>query len=210
MTTIASITLEAPDPVRAEAFYAEAFGIERHVRVRAAETPTSGFRAFTLSLNVSQPASVDLLIDAAVAAGATTLKPAARSLWGYGGAVQAPDGAIWTVATSARRGSGPATREIDDIVLLLGAADVRASKRFYVDRGVAVSRSFGRAYVEFAMESSPVKLALYGRRALAKHAGVAPEGSGSHRIAIMSEAGGFTDPDGFAWERPASAESDGR
>jgi hypothetical protein len=47
--------------------------------------------------------------------------------------------------------------------------------------------------------SSPVKLTLYGRRALAKVVGVAPDGTGSHRLAIGSDAGPFTDPDGFAW-----------
>ena len=40
---------------------------------------------------------------------------------------------------------------------------------------------------------------LYGRRALAKDAGVSPDGAGSHRIMIGSDAGPFTDPDGFAW-----------
>jgi hypothetical protein len=35
-----------------------------------------------------------------------------------------------------------------------------------------VARSFGRKYVQFA--TAHVKLALYGRRALAKDAGVAP------------------------------------
>ncbi len=75
-----------------------------------------------------------------------------------------------------------------------------ASKRFYLDRGLAVAKSFGPKYVEFATASSPLKLALYGRRALAKDAGVAPEGTGSHRLAIGSHAGSFTDLDGFAWE----------
>jgi hypothetical protein len=50
-----------------------------------------------------------------------------------------------------------------------------------------------------ATPSSPVKLALYGRRALAKDAGVAPDGTGSHRLMIGGDAGPFTDPDGFAW-----------
>ena len=96
--------------------------------------------------------------------------------------MQAPDGTIWKVATSAKKDTGPATREIDEIVLLLGVADVAASKRFYVDHGLAVAKSFGRKYVEFDMPSGAVKLALYGRRALAKDAGVAPDGSGSHRL----------------------------
>jgi len=41
---------------------------------------------------------------------------------------------------------------------------------------------------------------LVRRRALAKDAGVAPDGTGSHRLTIGSEAGPFTDPDGFAWQ----------
>ena len=46
----------------------------------------------------------------------------------------------------------------------------------------------------------PVTLGLYGRRALAKDAGVAQDGSGSHRLIIGSGAGPFTDPDGFECE----------
>jgi hypothetical protein len=38
------------------------------------------------------------------------------------------------------------------------------------------------------------------RRAAAKDAGVSPEGTGSHRLTIGSDAGPFTDPDGFAWQ----------
>lgn len=199
MTSIESVTLEVPDPTAATAFYDAAFGLGTRVRVRASDAPTAGFRGFTLSLVVSQPSTVSSLIDSAVEAGATTLKPVEKSLWGYGGVVQAPDGAIWKVATSAKKDSGPATREVDKIVLLVAATDVAASKKFYVDRGLAVGKSFGK-YVEFAMPSSPVRLGLYGRRALAKDAGVAPDGTGSHRLAIGSDAGPFTDPDGFAWE----------
>jgi uncharacterized glyoxalase superfamily protein PhnB len=200
MPSIESIILEVADPTAAGHFYTSAFGLQTQLRTRATEAPTTGFRGFTLSLTVSQPATVSGFIDSALDAGATPLKPAAKSFWGYGGVVQAPDGTIWKVATSAKKNTGPATREIDQIVLLLGAADVAASKRFYVDRGLAVAKSFGRKYVEFATPSSPVKLALYGRRALAKDAGVSPDGTGSHRLMIGSSAGPFTDPDGFEWE----------
>ena len=199
MTSIENITLEVADPKAAETFYA-AFGLGAQVNVRASDAPTAGFRGFTLSITVSQPANVDAFIDAAVAAGATAVKPAAKSLWGYGGVIQAPDGTIWKVATSSKKNTAPAAREIDSIVLLIGAADVAASKQFYVDRGLTVGKSFGRKYVEFDTGSSPVKLALYGHRALAKDAGVAPDGTGSHRITIGGNAGAFTDPDGFAWE----------
>ena len=200
MTSIESVILEVADPAAASRFYTTAFGLGSQLCLRASQAPTTGFRGFTLSLTVSQPATVRGLIGAAIDAGATPLKPAAKSLWGYGGVVQAPDGTIWKVATSAKKDTGPATRQIDAIVLLLGAGDVAASKRFYVDRGLAVAKSFGRRYVEFAAPSGPVKLALYGRRALARDAGVAPSGTGSHRLTIGSDAGSFTDPDGFGWE----------
>jgi predicted lactoylglutathione lyase len=200
MTSIESVTLEVADPTAANRFYTAAFGLGPQLRLRSSAAPTTGFRGFTLSLTVSQPATVAGLIGAALDAGATSLKPVAKSFWGYGGVVQAPDGTIWKIATSEKKDNGPATRQIDQIVLLLGAADVAASKRFYVDHGLAVAKSFGRKYVEFAGPSSPVKLALYGRRALAKDAGVAPDGTGSHRLMMASEAGPFTDPDGFGWE----------
>ena len=198
ITSIDSITLETPDPEAAARFYADAFGLGSQVRTTASDAPTSGFRGFTMSLVVAQPANVRALFDAAVAAGATVLKPVEKSLWGLGGVVQAPDGAIWNLATSAKKDSGPATRDFDNIVLLLGADDVGASKRFYVDRGLAVAKSFG-SYVDFATPASPIGLGLYKRRALAKSAGIAAEGSGSHRIRVNSDAGSFTDPDGFVW-----------
>jgi len=201
MTSIASITLEVADPAAAQNFYTTAFGLGSQVRLRAGETPTTGFRGFTLALTVSQPADVSTLINAAIEAGATELKPVAKSLWGYGGVVQAPDGTIWKVATSAKKDTGPASKKIDEIVLLLGVEDVKASKRFYVEQGLTVGKSFGGKYAEFtADESSPVKLALYKRRGLAKDLGVADDGTGSHRIVLGSSTGSFTDPDGFAWE----------
>ena len=204
MTSIQSVTIEADDPAAASRFYSSAFGLDTQVRLRPAEAETHGFRGFTLSLTVAQPADVNALFDAALEAGATALKPTAKSFWGYGGVLRAPDGTIWKIATSAKKDSGPASREIGQVVLLLGAADVAASKQFYVDHGLAVGKSFGRKYVEFATPSSPVKLALYGHKALAKDAGVAPDGGGSHRLLIGADAGTFTDPDGFPWA-PAPA-----
>ena len=199
MTSIESITLEVADPTGATSFYTAAFGLGPRLSLRASDAPATGFRGFTLSLVVSQPGNARALIDAALDAGASTLKPLTKSFWGYGGVVQAPDGTIWKVATSAKKDTGPATRDIDRFVLLLGVANVSASKRFYVDHGLPVAKSFGPKYVEFDVPSSPVQLALYGRRALAKDAGVAPDGSGSHRIVIGGDAGSFTDLDGFAW-----------
>jgi predicted lactoylglutathione lyase len=203
MTALASVLLEVPDPAAAAAFHTAAFGDGVPVGVRGSDAPTSGFRGFTLSLVVSQPSTVDSLLGSALAAGATTLKPAAKSFWGYGGVVRAPDGAIWKVATSSKKDSGPADRQIDEVALLLGVADVKVSKRFYQDRGLSVAKSFGSRYVQFASPSAGPTLALYGRRALAKDAGVPPEGTGSHRLVLGGDGGAFTDPDGFAWETAA-------
>ncbi|MEV4532279.1 glyoxalase [Asanoa sp. NPDC049518] len=202
MTTIEYVTLEVADPATADRFYTETLGLGKQVRTRASDAPTTGFRGYTLSLIVSQPANADALIDAAVEAGATVLKPAAKSLWGYGGVVQAPDGTIVTVASSSKKDTAPASKQIDDVVLQLGCTDVSASKQFYVERGLKVAKSFGSKYVEF--DSGQVKVTLNKRRSLAKTAGVAEEGSGSHRIAFACEAAPFTDPDGFGWESTTS------
>ena len=200
MPTIDFVTLDVPDTTDAETFYKAAFELGDTVRVRESQEPTSGFRGFTLSLVVSQPSTVDSLVATALDAGATSLKPVKRSFWGYGGVVQAPDGTLWKVASSAKKDSGPASRDVDEVVLLLGVTDVKATKRFYTERGLAVGKSFGSRYVEFDLPGSAVKLALYGRQAAAKDAGVDAAGSGSHRITVASDAGSFTDPDGFVWE----------
>jgi len=205
MAAVESVVLEVEDPAASAAFIAAAFGVPS-VGVRATTSPATGFRGCTLSLVVAQPGTVDSLIGTALGNGATTLKPAAKSFWGYGGVVRAPDGTIWKVATSAKKNTGPVTRRIDDVAVLLGVADVKASKRFYVERGLTVAKSFGGKYVQFDTSPSGVTLALYGRRALAKDAGVPVEGSGSHRLVFTGDAGTFTDPDGFAWEpAPAAA-----
>lgn len=200
MAGIEAVTLDVSDLAQAQSFYSAAFDLGGRLRLRASDEPTVGFRGFTLSLVVSQPSSVNALVDAAVEAGATTLKPVRKSFWGYGGVVQAPDGTLWKVATSAKKDTGPVTRQVDEFVLLLGVDDVKATKAFYTGRGLTVAKSFGGKYVEFDTAGSPVKLALYTRRAAAKDAGVAPEGSGSHRLAIVGDVGPCTDPDGFAWE----------
>ncbi|WP_371407126.1 glyoxalase [Kribbella sp. NBC_00662] len=202
MTNLRGVVLEVADVAATELFLKEAFGLDERVRVRESAAETTGFRGFTLSLTVAQPSTVTSLFESAVEAGATVVKPVTKSLWGYGGVVQAPDGTIWKIATSAKKDTGPATRDIDSVVLLLGCEDVAASKKFYVDHGLTVARSFGRKYVEFDT-TGPVKLGLYGRKALAKDAGVPVDGSGAHRIALAMDEGAQVDPDGFAWEPAA-------
>ncbi|MEV6354606.1 glyoxalase [Streptomyces hydrogenans] len=207
MTSLTQITLEVTDLDAAESFYA-ASGLGAHVRLRAAaaDVPSEGFRGFTVSLTVPRPADVRALVEAAVAAGATALKPAAKSFWGYGGVVCAPDGTIWKFASSEKKECGPATGRVERLVLLLGTADMTATKEFYVAHGLAVARSFGRKYVEFTAAEGSVTLALYPRRALAKDAGVPADGGGAHRIALGGGTARFTDPDGFSWEPATEAE----
>ena len=200
MTNIDSITLEVSDIDSAKIFYDKAFSLDDRLRFRASDAPTSGFRGLVISLVVADPTVVDSFIDPAVDAGATVLKPAKKSFWGYGGVVAAPDGTIWKVATSTKKATGAPARHVDDLVLLIGADDVAVSKKFHEARGMTVAKSFGRKYVEFDSAPDAVKLALYGRKAAAKDAGVPADGSGSHRVVIGSDAGSFTDPDGFTWE----------
>ena len=197
---IDSVILEAPDAAAAESFYTTAFDLGDRLRVRTSQAPTTGFRGYVLSLVVAQPGNVDALFNAAVDSGATIIKPAKKSFWGYGGVLQAPDGAIWKIATSEKKDSKPVTRDIDSVVVLLGVEDVKATKQFYVEQGLGVAKSFGSKYVEFATGSSAIKLALYTRRAAAKDAGVTPEGTGARRFAISTSGPEFTDPDGLGWE----------
>jgi catechol 2,3-dioxygenase-like lactoylglutathione lyase family enzyme len=110
MTSIESITLEAPDPAAAGRFYTAAFGLGTQLRLRASQAPTTDFRGFTISLTVSQPATVKGLIDAALDAGAMPLKPAAESFWGYGGIVRALYGMIWKVPDRVQ-----AWREVNEL-----------------------------------------------------------------------------------------------
>lgn len=140
MTSFESVTIEVADTAAATAFYT-ALGLGAHIDVRASEEPTTGFRGFALSLVAAQPGDVDALIGAALDAGATTLKPATKSFWGYGGVIQAPDGTICKVASSKKKDSAPAARKFDQVALLLGVADVKASKRFYVDRASPPGRA---------------------------------------------------------------------
>lgn len=202
--TIDSLTLDVTDISAASAFYETAFGLGERLRFRLADADASGFRGYTLSLVVSQPGNVHALFDAAVAAGATAIKPVAKSLWGVGGTVQAPDGAIWKIATSAKKDTAPVSRAVGQIILLIGADDVVASKSFYAGRGIAVAKSFGRSYVQFDTGTSPIGLGLYRRASLAKDAGVPASGSGSHRLTVNGALGEAVDPDGFVWA-PAAA-----
>lgn len=198
MTNINTLTLQVDDVPAAESFYT-AFGIADRLRFEQSGASTSGFRGFVISLVVADPAVVDSFIAPAVAAGARVVKSAKKSFWGYGGVLEAPDGTLWKIAASSKKVTGAPLGVVDSMVLLIGADDIVATKEFYVGQGLSIAKSYGRKYVEF-LAGGDVTLALYGRKAAAKDAGVPPEGCGSHRLVINGSVGGFADPDGFEWQ----------
>jgi predicted lactoylglutathione lyase len=196
---IHGITIDVADPGEvpaAESFYRTALDVGDRVGVRIATEPSSGFRGFAPSLILMQPADVDAAFARALNHGARTLKPVAKSLWGYGGSLLSPDGTAWQIASANKTNTGPATGQVERLVLLLGVDDVKAGKSFYEAQDLKVAKSFGSKYVEF--DSGAIKLALYKRAALAKQVGIDPAGTGSHRLAITCDAA-FTDPDGYSW-----------
>jgi len=117
----------------------------------------------------SQPPST--LIGAALDSGASPLKAACESLWGYGGVVRAPTGRL-EGRNVGEEGHGARLPGRSTGSCSCWESRRGASKRFYVDRGLAVAKMLGRKYVEFATPSSPVKLGAFtsavpgqGRRA---------------------------------------------
>jgi catechol 2,3-dioxygenase-like lactoylglutathione lyase family enzyme len=59
----------------------------------------SGFAGFSLSHNVATESEVQQVLEQAVAAGATLVKPAQKVFWGgYSGYFKDPDGHLWEVA----------------------------------------------------------------------------------------------------------------
>lgn len=59
----------------------------------------SGFEGFALAHNVASEAEVEAVMQQALAAGATLVKPAQKVFWGgYSGYFKDPDGHLWEVA----------------------------------------------------------------------------------------------------------------
>ncbi|MAE66208.1 MAG: glyoxalase [Phycisphaeraceae bacterium] len=68
----------------------------------------SGFPGFALAHNVVSEEAVDRLLDEAVAAGATLVKPGQKVFWGgYSGYFRDPDGHLWEVAHNPHGWIGP-------------------------------------------------------------------------------------------------------
>lgn len=121
---ISLITLGVADLERSRRFYMDGLGLPRreggdenvvflqlgslvlalwrrdHMAADAGVTAEGeGFRAFSLAHNVGSKDEVDAILQQAVDAGATLLKPAAEAFWGgYTGYFQDLDGFLWEVA----------------------------------------------------------------------------------------------------------------
>jgi uncharacterized glyoxalase superfamily protein PhnB len=201
------IALGVPDVPAARTFYAAAFspvvadhgdyvGLDLHgsgelglIENEALATDAgtvsasdpSGFRGYVLNAIVSQPSEVKALLAAAVAGGATVLKPAKGGLFGEFSAVyQAPDGAIWKLAAASKRDKGPAGTppRPTETVLLLGVASPKAAKTFYSALGMTVDRDYGDTFIDFHLAPGKVRVGLMPRKELAKDAGVKADGAG--------------------------------
>lgn len=68
----------------------------------------NGFEGFTLAHNVSSEGEVRDVMNQAIAAGATLVKPPQRVFWGgYSGYFKDPDGHLWEVAHNPFTWIGP-------------------------------------------------------------------------------------------------------
>jgi uncharacterized protein len=68
----------------------------------------TGFAGFTIAHNVDSEAAVDELLEQAILAGATRMKPAQKVCWGgYSGYFADPDGYLWEVAHNPLFWVGP-------------------------------------------------------------------------------------------------------
>lgn len=201
MASISHLCLGATSPSAAATFYSTAFGIDTPIHTESSAQASSGFRGFTVGVDVAGPASVDKLFARAVALGAAEVKRPKRQFWGgYSGVLSTPDGTVLKIATTAKKDNDRLELDLERVVLLLGVSDVKASQQLYGARGLAVAKSFGSKYVEFESQGGAITLGLYKRAGLAKEFGVSAEGSGSHRLTIVWSGEPFTDPDGFVWE----------
>jgi len=83
----------------------------RHLLAEDATIPAtgSGFAGFTIAHNVNTEAEVDAVLQQAVKAGATLVKPGQKVFWGgYSGYFADPDGFLWEVAHNPLFWVGPA------------------------------------------------------------------------------------------------------
>lgn len=211
-----TVTLGVEDVQRAKRFYIEGFGCpldmdagefaalslgegssslalyqrEALAKDAGVDSDGSGFQGLTLSYIAESAEQVDLVIAAAVRAGATVAKPARRAVWGgYSGHVTDPDGFLWKVASSSgpgllrrRPASAPAQQPVAPSAtqtgVTIGVRDLKRTQQFYTQGlGLPVDKSYSK-FVSFASDDASSPLSLYPWAALADDAGVTADGGG--------------------------------
>lgn len=84
------------------------YGVEALAKDAGVAPERSGFPGFALAHNVSSEGEVDQLLNEAVRAGATLVKPGQKVFWGgYSGYFKDPEGNFWEVAHNPFRWIGP-------------------------------------------------------------------------------------------------------
>ena len=156
----------------------------------AAGTPErspDGFGGVVLSVVVARSGDVDALLEGATAAGATIVKPGKKILFGaFSGAYRAPDGSLWQV-TAPKKGEGaggPTPPTATETQAMLGAADPRTSKAFYVALGMTPDRDYGSKYLDFAPGPGAGRLAFMTRGALATQVAADPAASAAAGVVL--------------------------
>lgn len=99
-----------------------------------AVSDTAGFRGHVLIYIVSQPTEVEMVMKAAIEAGAEVLEPTKKALVGsFSGLFRIPDGAIWKLASASNKDTGPAAQppRPTETTIILGVEKPKASKAFY-------------------------------------------------------------------------------
>ncbi|ACU72121.1 Glyoxalase/bleomycin resistance protein/dioxygenase [Catenulispora acidiphila DSM 44928] len=225
-TAVNVITLAVHDLDRSVRFYGEGLGcqVERRdeggavVRLGGPEMPrlelrpwddlagvvgsapeTDGFRGFMISAIFPTAQAVDNLLDAAVRAGGTLVKPGKGAAWGYAGHFADPDGHAWKAVTSGSPllakfkrshpapAAGPALAP-QEVAVTLAVPDMKAAKHFYTaGLGYEVDKAFGK-FAKFKPTPGAATLSLYTRDALATDAGVDAAGHGFRGYALTFQA----------------------
>src|SRR3954465_14846262 len=233
------ITLGAKDLSRTQEFYEEGFGLQGRtagggsvtfglgdgssglelcpwdaLADEAGMSPEgTGFRGFTLSYIVEQPAEVDDMLARLVHAGGELSKQPRLAFWGYSAHVADPSGHLWKIASPKRRpliarkrasNGVPERVEPQELALTIGVADMKRAKRFYADGlGNPTKKDYSK-FVSFDGGDGAPDLALYRWDALAADADVAPAGGGFRGFTISHVVGCATKVDAFL-DRATSA-----
>lgn len=200
------VTIGAPQEDTARAFYEavlpDAALASPEAGVLAAglgaDPAGSGFRGHVLSAVVERPAEVRALLEIAVAAGASVVRPPRKRIFGEFTAVfRAPDGSVWKLAASGKRDSGPVTGvpKPAEIAVYLGVARPKATAAFYRALGMVVDHDYGDTFTDFTVTGGRWRLGLLPRAALAKDVGVDPHGTGFPALVLTHTAASRADVD---------------